>query len=148
MPQLFEESQMNFLTPYMTWIKIGLALALVAGACWLTWDYAAARHDRAIQELTKKKDAERAEAVREAYAISQKAIDTQRQLTAEANKRAEEIEQKTLQSIAKQTVVTTQVKTVIVKEIERNPEAYSTPLPEEGYKQWLAARALMEDSPQ
>lgn len=139
---------MNFLAPYMTWIKIGLALAVVAGACWLTWDYASAKHAEALREQAELLERQYKEQLREQQALAQKAIDAQSRLTAEANARAEAIQEQALQSIAKQTVVTTQVKTVIVKEIERNPQAYSTPLPEEGYKQWLESRALMEDSPQ
>lgn len=127
---------------YLKLIAIGVLVTLTA---YFTYDYMQGKQVQALAKQKADLEAQYQEDLREQRLLAQKAIDTERRLTTEANARADALQGRITQMLTEVKTVTTKVKTVLVREIERDPAAYSTPLPPEGYKQWLASRALLEE---
>lgn len=123
---------MNFLAPYMIWIKLGLIGIAVAGAAYLAWDYRGALNER-----------EKVEAVNKATEEIQKELNHERTLTSLYRNLADDKLTQLLTKIGDIKITNKTINTTILQEVDSNPQFYSQPLPVKGYEQWLKARSLV-----
>ena len=119
-------------SPIFLYVKIALAVAVVAGAGYIAWSV---RGAYAEQEV--------AEAVNGAVAEMQTQLAEERALRAQVEQAADERHAALLQSISilEETQRTSTVRVTV--ERKSNPKFYSQPLPEKGLEEWTRARALI-----
>ena len=126
---------LEWMNPYMLWIKLGLIAALCLGTAWVSWKLAHADVEQEKQKAV-------AVAVKDMTAQYTQEKQWRQHYQSLADDRLAAI----LNKIADIKVEHKTITNNITKEIERDPAFYGQALPLGGREQWLKARALVDSA--
>jgi hypothetical protein len=124
------------LEPYFLYIKLGVVAALMAGGAYIAWELKAAQAQKA-QDL----------AVSSAVSQIQSKLDEERKMRANIETVVDAKLTALFTAIANIQVVNKTITNNITKERASDPKFYEQQLPDRGYAQWKAARALATGLP-